>query len=62
MLMLNTLPVYDDRYMKTKIKAYGDRVCTNFCDLNVPENDVELESFTVISTDSLLVYHSKYYL
>ena len=23
------LPVYDDRYMKTKIRTYGDKVYTN---------------------------------
>ena len=33
-----------------------------FCDLNVPEDDVKCECFTVISIDSLLVYGKKYYL
>ena len=28
----------------------------------MPENDVDCESFTVISIDSLLVYKKKYYL
>ena len=56
---LNTLPVYDDRYMKTKIRTYGDKVYTNFPGLNVPEANIERESFTVISIGSLLVYKSK---
>ena len=43
------LPVYDDRYIKTKIITHGDKVDTNFCGLNVPENDVEYESFTFFS-------------
>ena len=55
-------PVYDDRHIKTKIKTYGDKVYTNFCGLNVPEDDMKYESFTVISIDSLLVYNNKYYL
>ena len=59
---LNALPVYDDRYIKTKIRTYGDKVYTNFRGLNVPEDDIECESFTVISIDSLLVSESKYYL
>ena len=59
---LNTLPVYDDRYIKTKIRTYGDKVYTKFCGLNVPEDDIECESFMVISIDSLLVYENKYYL
>ena len=45
----NTLPVYDDRYLKAKIRTYDDKVYTNFCDLNVPKDDIECESFTVLS-------------
>ena len=52
---LIALPVFDDRYIKTKVRTYGDKVYTNFRDLNVPENDIERSSFTVISIDSLLV-------
>ena len=59
---LNTLSVYDDRYIKTKIRTYGDKGYTNFRGLNVPENDIEYECFTVITADSFLVYNKKYYL
>ena len=59
---LNALPVYDDRYIKFKIRKCGDKVYTNFCGLNVPEEDIECESFTVISIDSLLVHENKYQL
>ena len=41
--VLNALPVYDDRYIKNKMRTYGDRVYTNFCGLNMPEDDVECE-------------------
>ena len=59
---LNALPDYDDRYIKTKTRTYGDKVYTNFHGLNVPEDDTECKSFTVSSVDSLLVYDEKYYL
>ena len=59
---LDALPVNDDRYIKTKIQTYGDKVYTIFRGLNVPEDGVECESFTVISIDSLLVLDNKYYL
>ena len=59
---LNTLPVYDDIYIKTKIRTYGDKVYTILRGLNVPEDDIERESFTVISIDSLLVYDKKCYM
>ena len=38
------------------------KVHTKFCSLNVPEDDIECEYFTVISIGSLLVYENKYYL
>ena len=59
---LNALLVNNDRQIKNKRKAYGNKIYTNFCGLNVPENDIECESFTVIFNDSLLVYDKKYYL
>ena len=59
---LNTIPVYDDRYIKTKIRTYSDKVYTNFRGLIVPQDDIGCESFTVISIDSLLVYKNKHYL
>ena len=60
-IKLNALPVYDDRYIKTKIRTFGDKVYTNFRGLDVLEDDIKCESFTVISIDSLLVYNKKYY-
>ena len=48
--------------MKTKIRTYGNKVYTNFRDLNVPEDDIKCESFSIISIDSLPVYDKKYYL
>ena len=54
---MNALPVYDVRYTKAKRRIY-----TNFCDLNLPEDDVECESFTIVFIDSLLSYENKYYL
>ena len=49
-IQLNALPVYDDRYIKTKIRTYGDKIYTNFRGLNVPE-DESSESFTIIYID-----------
>ena len=38
--------------MKAKISTYGSKVYNNFRDLNGSEDDIECESFTVISIDS----------
>ena len=61
-IKLNALSVYDDRYIKTKIRKYNDKIYTNLGGLNVPEDDIYCESFTAISIDSLLVYDNRYYL
>ena len=50
----NALPLYDDRYIKTKIRTYSDKVHTNIRVLNVPEDDISIEF--------LHVYENKYYL
>ena len=44
------------------MKKFADKVYTNFRGRNVQEADIECESFTVISIDSLLTYYKKYYL
>ena len=59
---LNALPGSDDRYIKIKIRTDRKNVYTNFRGVNVPEDDIEWESFIVISIDFLLVYENKYYL
>ena len=59
---LDALLVYEGRYKKVKVGAYGNKVYTNFRVLNVLENGAECESFTVISIDSLRIYENKYYL
>ena len=60
-IQLNALAVYDDRYIKTKIRTYDDNIYTNFRGLNVPE-DSSSESFTIIYIDPFFVYENKYYL
>ena len=61
-ITFNWMPVYDDRYIKAKIGAYGDNVYTNFSGLNVPEDDIEYKSFTDFSIGYLRFYKNKFYL
>ena len=35
-IKLNALLVYDDRYIKTKLKTYCNKVYTIYCSWNVP--------------------------
>ena len=58
---LNSLPVYYDRYIKSKIRTYSDEVYTNFRGLNEPEDGAECASFTIISKEiePTKIYNSK---
>ena len=47
-MMITALPVYDERYIKTKIRTCLDKVSTHFRGLYEPEDDVEYESFTIV--------------
>ena len=49
-----------DIYIK-KIRMHDNKIYTNARGLNVPEDDIECQYFTVISINSLLVYENKYY-
>ena len=48
--------------MKSKIRTYGDKIYTNVRGVNVTEDDIEWESFTIISINSILAYDKKYYI
>ena len=45
-IKLNALPVYDDRYIKPKIRTDDDKVYTSFRGSSVPEDDIRYECFT----------------
>ena len=49
---MNALTVYDDRYIKTKIRTYDVKYYTNFHGSNMPEDSVKCKSFTIICIDS----------
>ena len=56
-------PVYGDgdKYIKTKIKIYGDRVNTNFQGKIVPKENVLYKCLSLIMLDSVVRVNKKYY-
>ena len=56
-------PVYGDgdKYIKTKIKMYEDRVSTNFQGKNVPEENASYKCLSLIMLDSVIRINKKYY-
>ena len=56
-------PVYGDvgKYIKTKIKIYGDRVNTNFKGKKVPKENASYKFISLIRLDSVIRVNKKYY-
>ena len=53
-------PVYNEKYLKTKIKSHGEEV-TDFGDKEIPKMDSNHTGLTVISSDSALKKDENYY-
>ena len=56
-------PVYgdDDKYIKTKIKMYEDRMNTNFQGKKVPKENASYKCLPLIMLDSVIRVNKKYY-
>ena len=50
-----------DKYIKTKLKMYGDRVNTNFQGKKVPKENASYKCLSLIMLDSLIRLNKKYY-
>ena len=50
-IKLDALIDFDDRSIKVKVEVNGDKDYSNFVGLNVPEDDVEFQSFAAIFID-----------
>ena len=58
---LNSEPVYNDKYIKTKIKIYNDKVYTNFQHNKIAKDNEYCACLSVILLDSTFVNSSKEY-
>ena len=56
-------PVYgdNDRYIKTKIKMYGNRVNTNLQGKKAPKENASYKCLSLIVLDSVIRVNKKYY-
>ena len=50
-----------DKYIKTKIKIYGDRLNTNFQGKKVPKENASYKCLLLIMLDSVIRVNKKYY-
>ena len=57
----NSEPVYNDKYVKTKIKIYNDRVYTNFQHNKIPKDNEYFVCLSAILLDFIFVNSDKEY-
>ena len=59
----DSVPVYgdNDKYIKTKIKMYEDKVNTKFQGKKVPKENVSYKCLSLIMLDSVIRVNEKYY-
>ena len=54
-------PIYDDSYIKTKVKTYSNIIKTLFSEDEIPRERVEYDCIACISVDSVLKLDKKNY-
>ena len=56
-------PIYGDnnKYIKTKIVSYGDKINTNFQGTTVPKENASCKSLALITLDSVIKAKTRYY-
>ena len=55
----NSEPVYNDKYIKTKIKIYNNRVYKNFQHSKIPKDNEYFASLSAILLDSIFLNSDK---
>ena len=62
-IKFDSKPVYgdDEKYIKTKIKTYGDSVITNFHNKKIPKEKAPCKCLSIIMLDSIIKAKKKYY-
>ena len=58
---LGSTDVYNDKYLKTKIKSYKERVNANFHSNKVPKEDSQCISISIILNNSVFGTGKNYY-
>ena len=60
---LDSKPVYgdNDKYIKAKIKSYGDKVNTNFQGKKIPKENASYKCLSLVMLDSVIRVSKKYY-
>ena len=59
--IIDSEPVYGDKYIKTKIKSYNNNMNTNFQSKMVPKEGCSYKCLSLIALDSVIKMGKKYF-
>ena len=60
-ITFHTEPVYEYKYLKSKVKEYDDTIKTNFLGNGIPKENMHYTCIACITTDSVMKMDEKYF-
>ena len=60
-IKFHSMPVYDEKYLKTKVREYDGKTKTNFLGNGVPKENMYYTCIACISIDSVMRIEKKNY-
>ena len=60
-IKFHSLPVYDKKYLKTKVREYDGVIKTNFLNNGIPKENMHYTCIACITIDSLMKMGKKYF-
>ena len=59
-IKFRSLPVYDKKYLKTKVRRYEDMIKTNLLGNGIPKENMHYACIACITVDSVMKMDKKY--
>ena len=60
-IKFHSMPVYDEKYLKTKVREYDGVIKTNFLGNDVPKENMHYTCIACITIDSVVRMEKKYF-
>ena len=60
-IKFHSMPVYDEKYLKTKVREYDGVIKTNFLGNDVPKENMHYTCIACITIDSVMKMDKKYF-
>ena len=60
-IKFHSMPIYDEKYLKTKVREYDGVIKTNFLGNDVPKENMHYTCIACITIDSVMKMDEKYF-